>query len=182
MIYAPWNSEEPPEELVELVEGRGLEPCRALDVGCGTGNYTIYLASKGFDAVGVDISSLAIRKARVKTAKRNVNCQFYVADFLNTENLRNVVGTSFDLVMDYGCFHSVSKQDRGPYLRSLKSLTHRGNLYLLWSFHPKSTSFCGRIGVDPKEVEDLFSSDFKILEERVATREKMLYIMQRKLP
>jgi len=157
-----------------------MEPCRALDVGCGTGSYIIYLASKCFDGVGIDISSAAIGKAKEKAAKRSVNCRFYAVDFLDANAVGNVVNDSFDLVMDYGCFHSIRRQDRGLYLPSLKSLTRPGSLYLLWSFHPGSKSFCGRFGVDPEEVRELFSHDFNILEERIATREKILYIMERK--
>ncbi|MFQ6080281.1 MAG: class I SAM-dependent methyltransferase [Candidatus Bathyarchaeia archaeon] len=180
LIYAPWDTDKPPRELVELVEGRHVEPCRALDVGCGTGNYIIYLASKGFEAVGIDISSVAIRKARAKAARRNVNCQFHVVDFLDTKALSNVIKDPFDLVMDYGCLHSLRARNRRRYPPSLKSLTRPGSLYLLWAFQRSVISYFGPPGVDPGEVRELFSHDFKILEERVATREKMLYIMERK--
>ena len=44
----PWNLEEPPEALVDLVNGARVQPCKAVDFGCGIGNYAIYLASRGF--------------------------------------------------------------------------------------------------------------------------------------
>jgi len=179
-IYAPWDNEEPPDELIELVEEERIRPGRALDVGCGTGNYTLFLASKGFEAVGVDISSAAIKKARVKAAKRNPNCLFYTADFLDAKSLGSVVEGAFDLVMDYGCFHSITRQDRNRYLPSLKAVTRQGSLYLLWSFHPGSGAPFGWFGVDPREVRELFSQDFQILDERTAPRGKILYIMERK--
>lgn len=67
-IFAPWGycpcwDNEPPRELIELVEEKRLEPYRVLDVGYCTGNYIIYLASMGFEAVGIDISSAAVKKA-----------------------------------------------------------------------------------------------------------------------
>ena len=44
-----WNIEEPPRILVELVESQKVKPCKALDMGCGAGNYVIYFFGQGFD-------------------------------------------------------------------------------------------------------------------------------------
>lgn len=56
----PWIIEDPPKVLVELVEREKVKSCKTIDLGCGTGNYAIYLASKGFDVTGVDISPSAL--------------------------------------------------------------------------------------------------------------------------
>lgn len=48
----PWNVETPPKELVQLIERGKVKPCKAIDLGCGAGNYAIYIASKGFDVTG----------------------------------------------------------------------------------------------------------------------------------
>ena len=53
----PWNFETPPNDLVELVDAGKVNPCKTVDLGCGTGNYAIYLASQGFNVTGIDISS-----------------------------------------------------------------------------------------------------------------------------
>src|SRR5208283_708706 len=66
----PWYSETPPDALVKLVEGGIVQPCRAVDLGCGTGNYAIYLAGLGFDVTGVDSSPAAIRIAQEHAKKR----------------------------------------------------------------------------------------------------------------
>lgn len=47
----PWNIETPPKALVELVESGKVKPCKTIDLGCGTGNYAIYLANKGFNVL-----------------------------------------------------------------------------------------------------------------------------------
>ncbi len=39
----PWNLETQPAELVALVDSHAVTPCRAIDLGCGAGNYAIYL-------------------------------------------------------------------------------------------------------------------------------------------
>jgi cyclopropane fatty-acyl-phospholipid synthase-like methyltransferase len=181
-LQSPWDTDEPPKELFELVEGGSIQPCRVLDVGCGTGSYIIYLASKGFNAVGIDVSSVAIKKARTKTTKRNVNCRFHAVNFLDLKALRSVIREPFDLVIDYGCLHSIKKKDRELYTPSLKNVTHPQSLYILWTFRPDSSNikFLGGLGsVDPEEVREQFFKDFNILEVRDATREKMFYLMQR---
>jgi 2-polyprenyl-3-methyl-5-hydroxy-6-metoxy-1,4-benzoquinol methylase len=59
ILGAPWDTGQPPGELTELIEEGRLEPCRVLDIGGGTGTSVVYLAIRGFEASGLDISRLA---------------------------------------------------------------------------------------------------------------------------
>lgn len=68
----------PNEALVATVGG--LEPGRALDVGCGEGADVIWLAENGWDATGIDLSTTAIDRAQASAADRGVNASFEVAD------------------------------------------------------------------------------------------------------
>jgi cyclopropane fatty-acyl-phospholipid synthase-like methyltransferase len=182
-LQSPWDSEQPPKELVEIVEKEHAHLHRVLDVGCGTGNYALYLASKGFQTVGIDISSVAINKARGKAVQRGVECQFHAVDILDFNELSSVIQEPFDLVMDHGCLHSIRKQKRSRYLPSLNYLTHPTSLYVLWAFPPDSSNiqlFNGLGSIHPEEVHKLFANDYTILDERIATHEKMSYLMERK--
>ena len=78
----PWNIETPPKALVALVESGQVQPCKAIDVGCGAGNYAVYLASVGFDVTGVDISPSAIALAEANAKEKGVTCKFVAADVL----------------------------------------------------------------------------------------------------
>lgn len=96
----PWDSGQPDPWLVQHVlasEARG----RALDVGCGTGTNALWLARRGFDVLGVDVSPRAIEKARAKQGDEPLACRFEVFDFLGAE----LGEPLFDLVFDRGCFH-----------------------------------------------------------------------------
>lgn len=170
-IFAPWDTDKPPKELVELVKGKSIEPCRVLDVGCGTGNYAFYLASQGFETVGIDKSDVAIKKARKKVAEKNVDCRFHTLDFLDVKALSNFITKPFDLVIDYGCLHSINGWDRMWYPVSLKYVTHPRSLYLLWAF---------RYFLKSWDVKMLFSNDFRILEKKTTTRWPILHILERK--
>ncbi|MBL7201233.1 MAG: methyltransferase domain-containing protein [Anaerolineae bacterium] len=50
----PWETG-PREELVGLVDSGRIAPCRAIDLGCGTGSNSIFLAQRGFEVTGVDL-------------------------------------------------------------------------------------------------------------------------------
>jgi SAM-dependent methyltransferase len=95
----PWDTGTPDPMLVEFVESRAIVPGRALEVGCGTGTNAIYLAQHGFEVVGVDISPLAVDKARDKARGR---CRFETVDFLSEA----APGGPFQFVFDRGCFHT----------------------------------------------------------------------------
>ncbi|MBW3003800.1 methyltransferase domain-containing protein, partial [Candidatus Woesearchaeota archaeon] len=58
----PWTLEEPPKEIVEVVSK--VKPCKALDIGCGEGFFSIYLAKQGFDVTGIDYSEVAVERAK----------------------------------------------------------------------------------------------------------------------
>ncbi|HLF08321.1 MAG TPA: methyltransferase domain-containing protein, partial [Dehalococcoidia bacterium] len=94
---APWDIG-PREELVALVASGRIAPCRAIDLGCGTGANAIYLAQKGFEMTGVDYAAAAVEKARARATEAGVQVDFIVDDLTD---LRHVSGT-FDFLLDYG--------------------------------------------------------------------------------
>src|SRR5690349_23309462 len=79
----PWDSGKPDSNLVEAVQAGLVKPGRTLEVGCGTGTNALFLAQHGFDVLGVDISALAIEKARAKPA--HPHARFEVLDFLKAK-------------------------------------------------------------------------------------------------
>ena len=102
----PWDTGTPDPLLVEMIESRAIKPGRTLEVGCGTGTNAIWLAQRGFDVLGVDISEVAIEKARARAQgrfrfKARGRCRFKVADFLTAAPARG----RCEFVFDRGCFH-----------------------------------------------------------------------------
>jgi len=53
---------------------------RALDIACGTGETSIYLAKKGFSVDAIDISDVAIRRARRKARRNHIRVNFKSVD------------------------------------------------------------------------------------------------------
>jgi SAM-dependent methyltransferase len=100
----PWDTGNPDEHLVAAVAGGAVTPGRTLEIGCGTGTNALWLAAHGADVLGVDLSPLAIDKARAKAAAAGAaarTCRFEILDFLAAEP----PGAPFDFVFDRGCLH-----------------------------------------------------------------------------
>lgn len=174
----PWNIEAPPGALVELVESGKVAPCKAIDLGCGAGNYAIYLAGKGFDVTGVDISPTAIEIAKKHARKKGVKCCFIVADILG--DIREITGTS-DFAYDWEVLHHIFPEDRDKYVRNVHRLLNTGGKYLSVCFNEEDPGFGGKgkyrktpLGTvlyfsSTDELRELFKHYFKIKELNVMT-------------
>jgi SAM-dependent methyltransferase len=126
---APWDIGAR-EELVALVDGGRIKPCRTVDLGCGTGANAVYLAEQGFEVTGIDFSAAAIEEAQARAMKACVHIDFILDDLTN---LRHVSGT-FDFLLDYGVLDDLRLPQREPYVQNMLQLTHSGSQYLLWGF------------------------------------------------
>jgi SAM-dependent methyltransferase len=97
----PWHREEPGRLLNSAVKARGGRG-RALDVGCGAGVYSIWLAEQGMEATGIDLFPEAIRMARERAEKHGVKVDLVCGDLFSWSTAQR-----FDLVFDSGCLHSL---------------------------------------------------------------------------
>ena len=120
----PWDTGRPDPMLVEMIESGAIAPGRTLEVGCGTGTNSIYLAQQGFEVVGVDISPLAVANARAKAHGR---CRFETVDFLNEAP----PGGPFTFVFDRGCFHILDEvHERARFAQKVASELVEGGVWL----------------------------------------------------
>src|SRR6267378_7272369 len=96
--FKPWDTGVPPPELVSVVEGEDrFAPGIAIDLGCGTGTNSIYLAQHGWDATGIDFVPRAIKAARRKAAAAGVSPRFMVGDVTRLTDLG--VGADYALLL-----------------------------------------------------------------------------------
>jgi 2-polyprenyl-3-methyl-5-hydroxy-6-metoxy-1,4-benzoquinol methylase len=90
--YAPWDrwGGKPLRQLRELFEGpKAIAPGRVLDLGCGMGRATIYLAQLGWKATGIDAGGRALRVARRRAATAGVDVEFVEGDITQLDRGRN---------------------------------------------------------------------------------------------
>jgi ubiquinone/menaquinone biosynthesis C-methylase UbiE len=155
-----WDTGVTPPELVELIETSQVPPGRALDIGCGTGTNAIYLAQHCFQTTGIDISSLAIRRAQYKAQQAGMPVKFYAGNALRLGLPRGLVlANPFDFVLDIGCFHSQSIQNRQSYVDMLLRVIRKGGFYLLYALGPRKGKGLP-VGLIPEEVMSSMGSCF----------------------
>lgn len=158
--FVPWDGHPLAQSLRDLVEGGGaLTPGTALDLGCGTGDNSIYLAKHGWQVTGVDFVAKAVEKARAKAEADKLTVNFARADVtrLSSEG----VGTNFGLIVDNGCLHGMSPEDRNAYVREVTAVAAPGARLLLVEFVTGGSY--GVPGIDPDEVKTRFAADWALL-------------------
>jgi len=123
----PWDIGKPDFNLTETVIQNRIKSCKVLDIGCGTGDNSIWLAQKHFQVTGTDISEIAIEKAKEKSSNKDVKCTFLVVDFIRNR----IEGAPFGFVFDRGCFHTfTSGSERKRFAKKVASNLEKDGLWL----------------------------------------------------
>jgi len=167
----PWDSGIIPPEIVDWTEAHaasGAAPGRALDIGCGTGTTSLYLAEREWTVVGVDFVPNAIWRARRKARQRQLarRAAFRVADVSGPNFLAGE--EAFDLVIDVGCLHGLAPEQREIVAAHLLRLTRPGAVYLLYAFMPRPSQDGSRqIGIDQAGLRALLGPAFAVVDVAV---------------
>jgi len=152
-----WDVGRPAGELKRLVESGAVKPGRALVLGCGTGTNAVYLASKGFKVVGVDVAPSALTFAEKQAAKAKVKVQWIVADAVAVPDIG-----PFDFIFDRGCYHHVQKYNAAGFAKTVSRLTGEGSLFLLLAGNANESRHYGPPRVKQTKIVADFSSTFAI--------------------
>jgi methyl halide transferase len=160
----PWETGHPSEELQRLIAEERIKPCRVLELGCGSGINAIWLGQQGFDVTAVDISPLAIERARQHAADSNTNVRCMLADVLDLpQDLGN-----FAFVFDRGCYHAVRRHDVQGFLRTLRHVTAPGSIGLFLTGNARDPHEPGKGPpvVSAEEIHAELGSVFEIVRLR----------------
>ena len=156
----PWDSGIRSRELARIVNDRLVNPCRMLEIGCGTGTNSVFLAQQGFDVTAIDLSPDALKLAQKKANDAGVQVKFVKADVCS---LRVDLGV-FEFVFDRGCYHCVRRTDLAGLLETLRSVTQPGSKYLVLAGNANEQSEEGPPRVHEHEIRSdlgpLFDFDF----------------------
>jgi SAM-dependent methyltransferase len=171
--FTPWDGHPIAQNLQDLVEGTSTTPPlpagAALDLGCGTGDSSIYLAQHGWKVTGVDFVPKALDKARAKAA--NLSIDFVHADV--TQLSQAGIGRDFPLIVDNGCLHNMSDDDRDAYVREVSAVAAPDARLLIVAFLPGGRF--GVRGIEAAEMERRFAAGWTLLSagtERELDREQ----------
>ncbi len=141
----PWHEPEPPALLVKALDWR-QGGGSALDIGCGAGTCSLYMARLGYTVTAVDFMPQAVAMLSQRAADANLSIDVVQADIAQWES-----ETQFDVVLDVGCLHTPGTIEPAAYRRQLlKWLAPGGDFVLL---HFGRLGWWDRWPVGPSRVD-----------------------------
>lgn len=125
-----WRSEKPTKELLDfLVSPFAPKSGKVIEFGCGEGVDSCYLAQKGYEVLGIDISKAAVEKAKKVAQNQGVSVEFLVG---NVTSLSYLQLEFFDFAVDIRCLHMlINEQHRRDYLKEAHRLLKKNAVFFL---------------------------------------------------
>lgn len=152
-----WDTGIVPPEITDLIENEAPTPASALDIGCGTGTTSVYLAQKGWQVTGLDFVPKAIRKAKRRAKHADVHVDFRVADV--TKLASQELSKAHTLAIDIGCGHALGEAGFTRYVNQLADLMESNGTYMLFAFTPRE----GRtVGLTVDTILTITGSHFEL--------------------
>jgi tellurite methyltransferase len=132
---------------------------KVLDLGCGEGRNSLFLAQQGFDVTCIDRSENAIRKVRLAAQRLGVPINAIVSDIAHLE-----IESDYDLIMAHGVLYYLSNLEWRELLAQAKERTLPGglNIYSVFIFtdeHPRPHEFKSARythSLSPRELEEFY--------------------------
>ncbi len=163
---APWDIGKPQRAFVQAAD---RITGSILDIGCGTGENSLFFAARGHKVTGIDFLEQPISEANRKALERDLQATFVVCDALHLEDIPQV----FDSVIDCGLFHVFSDDDRKRYVAGLAHLVNPGGRLFLLCFSDKEPPGQGPRRISQQEIQGAFADGWRmesIQEARFETR------------
>ncbi len=155
----PWSHEEPSLFLAEICRER--KPGRALDMGCGSGTDSVYLAGQGWEVTALDFVPKALEYTQQRANAAGVRVTPVVADITEWQ-----APHAYDLVLDHGLLHNMDPQRHAAYRERVMKLIGDDGELLLLHWHPlfpgQGNGKMGPRRVDREEILKFFAPDLQL--------------------
>jgi len=155
----PWAHDEPTLFLAELCKQRGTSG-KALDIGCGAGTDSVYLAQQGWDVTALDFIPKALEFTQARAAAAGVSVTPVEADITTWE-----VPGAFDVVLDHGLLHNMDPERYPAYRERLLEAVAPDGDFVLLHWHPlypgQASGEVGPTRRSREEIKDFFAPEFQ---------------------
>ncbi|HYI16719.1 MAG TPA: methyltransferase domain-containing protein [Thermomicrobiales bacterium] len=135
---------------------------RALDLGCGSGIWSVKLATRGWDVTGVDFVPKALRRARKRAQAAGVDVRFVHGDAAQLDSDR--VGSGFRLVIDFGAIHGLTPAQREAVGRNVSAVATPDASVMILAAMPGHRGPLPS-GMSRDEIETAFQ-DWRVVDEQ----------------
>lgn len=156
-----WELGKPRPVLAEYMQAGLLPKGHVLDICCGAGTNTVYLAQNVNAVTGIDISRTALTIAKQKAKAVAVTIDFLAESFIELPFVDSV----FDFVWDMGCFHHVIEEERCTFIEGVNRVLKPNGVYMLTCFSYKNG--LGWNNFTEQQLIDLFGAYFSFGEFRL---------------
>lgn len=156
----PWDTGNPQPAISSRYESGDIVG-RVLDVGCGIGTESLYIAEQGHTVTGIDFSEKAIDRARTRAADRPLdgNVRFETGDAFLLPEMD--IGP-FDTVIDCGMLHTLDADDRRGYTGSLAAVLATGGRAVCVEFGEDARDDWGPVPLSHADIRDSFDDRWSV--------------------
>jgi SAM-dependent methyltransferase len=133
--------------------GREAPYGRALDLGCGTGFWTVSLAQRGWEVTGIDIVLKAVRTARKRARGAGVEGLFVQGSISALADAG--VGSGFRLILDFGVVHGLPPEQVQAVGREVMAVATEDATLLMYAFSPGHRGPLPR-GISREEIQQAY--------------------------
>ena len=146
LLRKEYPPENPDEIVVNLTSILGKRKAgRVLDLGCGAGRHVIYLAERGLETYGADISETGLKLTKKRLRSRRLEAEIIKCDMKSIPYIRS----SFDAVICVQTIYHQKVKDIQETISEIHRILKKRGL-LLANFHSKRSSKYGK-GIEVEE-------------------------------
>ena len=187
-----WSNEESYklhiENLERILKLEGVSSSgKFLELGSGAGNNSIYMAKKGWEVYGIEISPVAVEWAKEKAEKEGVRADFRAGDITYLNGYQD---NYFDFVYDGGVSYYICGENRKIFFGNVNRVMKKGAYFFVAAQHgdekprekkqkdnflwePESGTFLknnapwGSFRLSKEILSEVEKSGFKIINSRI---------------
>jgi SAM-dependent methyltransferase len=158
----PWQADTVDDDIAQALTRCPPPPSAVLDIGTGLGAYAIECARRGHRVVAIDLSAIALDRARALAPDAPI---VWLEDDITATKLHG----TFDIVLDRGCLHLLTPEQARGWAASIVRLAAPGGVLVLKTLAAGEAEPRGATPYGPRELEALLGDAFVLEHDAAST-------------